>query len=94
MRTLGRGIIDLDPARGFAAQTVGSVVLYVTAYVYAAPISTTHTITASVMGAGATKRFNAVRWGVAGNILLGWVLTIPMAALVGAGAYAVLSPLG
>jgi PiT family inorganic phosphate transporter len=94
MRTLGRGIIDLDPARGFAAQTVGSIVLYVTAYVYAAPISTTHTITSSVMGAGATKRFNAVRWGVAGNILLGWVLTIPAAGLVGAGAYAVLSPLG
>jgi PiT family inorganic phosphate transporter len=94
MRTLGRGIIDLDPARGFAAQAVGSIVLYVTAYVYAAPISTTHTITSSVMGAGATKRFNAVRWGVAGNILLGWVLTIPAAAVVGAAGYAVLSPIG
>ncbi len=87
MRTIGRRIIDLDPARGFVAQTVASSVLYVTAYAYAAPISTTHTITASVMGAGATKRINAVRWGVAGNILAGWVLTIPGAALVAAGTY-------
>jgi PiT family inorganic phosphate transporter len=90
MRTLGRGIIDLDPARGFAAQTVASSVLYVTAYAYAAPISTTHTITASVMGAGATKRLNAVRWGTVGNILAGWVMTIPGSALVAAGSYAAL----
>ncbi|HEX3826212.1 MAG TPA: inorganic phosphate transporter [Sporichthyaceae bacterium] len=90
MRTIGRRIIDLDPARGFAAQTVASSVLYVTAYAYAAPISTTHTITASVMGAGATKRINAVRWGVAGNILAGWVLTIPASALVACLTYAAL----
>jgi PiT family inorganic phosphate transporter len=94
MRTLGRGIIDLDPARGFAAQTVASSVLYVTAYAYAAPISTTHTITASVMGAGATKRLNAVRWGTVGNILAGWVMTIPGSALVAAGSYAALHGLG
>ena len=94
MRTLGRRIIDLDPPRGFASETVAAAVLYTTAYVYAAPISTTHTITSAVMGAGATKRFNAVRWGVAGNILAAWVLTIPAAGLVSAGAYAVLSPLG
>jgi len=90
MRTLGRGIIDLDPARGFAAQTVASSILYVTAYAYAAPISTTHTITASVMGAGATKRLNAVRWGTVGNILAGWVMTIPGSAVVAAGSYAAL----
>lgn len=90
MRTLGRGIIDLDPARGFVAQTVASSVLYVTAYAYAAPISTTHTITASVMGAGATKRLNAVRWGTVGNILAGWVMTIPGSAVVAAGSYAAL----
>ena len=61
-----------------------------TAYVYAAPISTTHVITSSVMGTGATRKFSAVRWGVAGNILTAWVLTLPMAGLVAAGAYAVL----
>jgi PiT family inorganic phosphate transporter len=62
-------------------------VLYTTAYVFQAPISTTHTITSAVMGAGATKRFNAVRWGVAGNILTAWVLTLPGAAGVAAVCY-------
>jgi PiT family inorganic phosphate transporter len=92
MRTLGRRIIDLDPPRGFASETVAAAVLYTTAYVYAAPISTTHTITSAVMGAGATKRASAVRWGVAGNIVLAWVFTIPAAAVVAACAYAVLEP--
>jgi PiT family inorganic phosphate transporter len=87
MRTLGRRIIDLDPPRGLAAETTASAVLYTTAFVFAAPISTTQTITASVMGVGATKRLSAVRWGVAGNILLAWVLTIPAAALVAAVSY-------
>ena len=82
MRTLGRRIIALDPARGFAAETVASFVLYVTAFVYHAPISTTHTITTAVMGVGATKRFSAVRWGVARSIVIAWVLTSPMAALM------------
>ena len=65
MRTLGRRIIHLDPPRGFAAESVGATVLYTTAYVWQAPISTTHTITSAVMGVGATKRVSAVRWGVA-----------------------------
>ena len=64
MRTLGRRIIHLDPARGFAAESVAAGVLYTTAFVFEAPISTTHTITSAVMGVGATKRFSAVRWGV------------------------------
>ena len=80
MRTLGRRIIHLDPARGFAAESVAASVLYTTAYVYEAPISTTHTITSAVMGVGATKRLSAVRWGVARSILIAWVLTFPMAA--------------
>ena len=63
MRTLGRRIIALDPARGFAAESIAAGVLYTTAFVYEAPISTTHTITSAVMGVGATKRFSAVRWG-------------------------------
>src|SRR5699024_1125625 len=89
MRTLGRRIIDLDPARGFAAEAVASGVLYVMAMGLGAPISTTHTITCSVMGAGATKRFSAVRWGVARSIVVAWVITIPAAALVAAAAYGV-----
>ena len=90
MRTLGRRIIHLDPARGFSAESVGAAVLYTTAFVYAAPISTTHIITSSIMGAGATKRFSAVRWGVARSIVTAWVLTFPMAGLVAAGCYTVL----
>ena len=90
MRTLGRRIIALDPARGFAAESVAAGVLYTTAFVYEAPISTTHTITSAVMGVGATKRFSAVRWGVARSILIAWVLTFPMAGLSAACFYWVL----
>ncbi|MCL1898348.1 MAG: inorganic phosphate transporter [Micrococcales bacterium] len=84
MRTLGRKIIELDPVRGFAAETVAASVLYTTAFVFHAPISTTHTITSAIMGVGATKRLSAVRWGVAKNIVGAWLLTIPAAA--GSGA--------
>jgi PiT family inorganic phosphate transporter len=87
MRTLGRRIIHLDPARGFAAESVAASVLYTTAYVYEAPISTTHTITSAVMGVGATKRLSAVRWGVARSILTAWVLTFPAAGLAAALCY-------
>jgi PiT family inorganic phosphate transporter len=87
MRTLGRRIIHLDPARGFAAESVAAGVLYTTAFAFEAPISTTHTITSAVMGVGATKRFSAVRWGVARSIVAAWILTFPMAGLVAAGVY-------
>jgi len=87
MRTLGRRIIHLDPARGFAAESVAASVLYTTAFVFEAPISTTHTITSAVMGVGATKRLSAVRWGVARSIITAWVLTFPMAGLVAAICY-------
>ncbi len=93
MRTLGRRIIHLDPPRGFAAEMTAASVLYTTAYVFEVPISTTHTITSSVMGVGATKRLSAVRWGVAGNIVTAWVLTIPAAALVAATTYLILHPI-
>ena len=89
MRTLGRRVFKLDNAAGFAAQSVASSVLMTTAYVYAAPISTTHVITSSVMGVGATRKFSAVRWGVAGNILVAWILTLPAAALVAAAVFEV-----
>jgi len=81
MRTLGRGVIQLDPPGGFAAQTVASSLLFATSS-SGLPVSTTHVITSSVMGVGATRRFSAVRWGVARTIGAAWVLTIPMAALV------------
>jgi inorganic phosphate transporter, PiT family len=89
MRTMGRKIIDLDPARGFAAETVGASVLYTTAYVFEAPVSTTHIITSAIMGAGATRRLSAVRWGMARTILTAWVLTFPMAGLAAAACYGV-----
>jgi PiT family inorganic phosphate transporter len=87
MRTLGRRIIHLDPARGFSAESVAAGVLYTTAFAFQAPISTTHTITSAVMGVGATKRFSAVRWGVARSIVVAWVLTLPAAALMAAVSY-------
>ncbi len=90
MRTLGRRIIHLDPARGFSAEAVGASVLYTTAFVWHAPISTTHVITSAIMGAGATKRFSAVRWGVARSILVAWVSTFPAAGTVAAGVYVIL----
>jgi PiT family inorganic phosphate transporter len=84
IRTLGQRITKIDPPQGFAAQTACAGILWGTAH-YGFPVSTTHTISGSVLGAGAIKGFSAVRWGVAGNILVAWVLTLPMAALVGAG---------
>ncbi|MCF2706052.1 inorganic phosphate transporter [Arcanobacterium haemolyticum] len=83
MKTLGQKIIDLDSSRGFVAELVGASVLFVTAQFHA-PISTTHTITCAIMGVGATKRKSAVRWGIAGNIVTAWVLTLPAAAAVSA----------
>jgi inorganic phosphate transporter, PiT family len=91
MRTLGRRIIHLTPPQGFAAEATAASILYVAAIAFGAPISTTHTITSSIMGVGATKRLSAVRWGVAGNIVGAWILTFPGAGLVAAASYAVIS---
>ena len=87
IRTMGRRIIALDPPRGFAAEFTGSIVLYVMAIGLHAPVSTTHTITSSIMGAGATKSLRAVRWGVARSIITAWIITIPMAGMFGALSY-------
>jgi phosphate/sulfate permease len=89
MRTLGRRIIQLTPAGGFAAQSVASGILIATATVFAVPVSTTHVTTASIMGVGATRRLSAVRWGVAGNIVVAWVVTLPAAGAVAALAYVI-----
>ena len=91
MRTLGRRIIHLDPARGFAAEAVSAVVLYVAALQFHAPVSTTHTISSAIMGVGATKRLSAVRWGVARSMVAAWVLTLPAAALFAAALYFLIS---
>jgi PiT family inorganic phosphate transporter len=87
MRTLGRRIFPLTPPYGFSAEISAASVLYLTAFVFAAPISTTHVITSAVMGVGATRRRSAVRWTVAGNIVTAWVLTLPAAATVAALVY-------
>lgn len=87
MTTLGRRVIHLTPARGFAAEAVASSILYTTAFVFHAPISTTQVITGSILGAGVEKRFKAVRWNVGLRILWAWLLTLPMAALLAAFGY-------
>ncbi|GAA2623619.1 inorganic phosphate transporter [Streptomyces axinellae] len=84
MRTLGRRIIELDPPQGFAAETTAASVMYTASFMFHAPISTTHVITSAIMGVGATKRVSAVRWGVAKNIILGWFITMPAAAVTAA----------
>jgi PiT family inorganic phosphate transporter len=84
IQTLGTRIVKIDPPQGFAAQTGCAAVLWTAAH-NGFPVSTTHTISGSVMGAGSIRGVSAVRWGVAGNILVAWILTIPMAGLVGAG---------
>ena len=83
IQTLGTRIAKIDPPQGFSAQTACATILWATAH-FGFPVSTTHTISGSVMGAGASRRLRAVRWGVAGNILVAWVMTIPCAAAVGA----------
>ena len=84
IKTLGQRIAKIDPPQGFAAQTACASILWGTAH-FGFPVSTTHTISGSVLGAGAIRGFSAVRWGVAGNILVAWIRTLPAAALVGAG---------
>ena len=86
IRTLGTKVIHLDPIHGFAAETARPAVIFTASHL-GYPISTTHTITASIMGSGATGGLSAVKWGVAGNIVWAWVLTIPAAAGVAAGVY-------
>jgi inorganic phosphate transporter, PiT family len=88
IRTLGTRIIKMDPAQGFSAQSAGATVILASSH-FGYPLSTTHTISGAVMGAGAAKRLSAVRWGVAGNIVTAWLLTIPAAGAIGGLAYGV-----
>ena len=88
--TIGSRITPLDPPRAFAAQSTASTLLLVSAYTYAMPVSSTHVITSTVMGAGATRRLSAVRWGVAREVVAAWVLTIPGAGAVAALCWAII----
>src|SRR5215217_76977 len=88
IRTVGSRIIKMDAAQGFSAQGAGAAVV-LTASHLGFPLSTTHVISGGIMGAGAAKRLSAVRWGVAGNIFVAWVLTLPCSAAIGALAYGV-----
>jgi PiT family inorganic phosphate transporter len=90
MRGRGTRIIEMDAAQGFSAQGAGAATILVATFL-GFPISTTHAINGGVMGAGAAKRLSAVRWGVAGNILVAWLLTLPAAAAIGALAYGIVS---
>ena len=86
IRTLGQRIYKMQPEHGFAAQLSAGTTLYVGTH-FGFPISTTHVVTGAIMGAGATRRASAVRWGIAGNILFAWLLTLPAAGLVAAALY-------
>jgi PiT family inorganic phosphate transporter len=92
VHTMGSRITKLRPVSGFCAETGGALAITLASH-YGIPVSTTHTITGSIVGVGATQRFSAVRWGIARRIVWAWVVTIPAAALMAAGSYYVLSAL-
>ena len=93
VKTMGHKIFKLEPIHGFAAETSAALVICA-ASAFGAPISTTHTISTTVIGVGASKRLSAVRWGIAGKLVVAWVLTIPASALVGALCYWLLELFG
>ena len=93
IKTTGMRIIKMDPSQGFAAQSAGAAAILAVSH-YGFPISTTHVINGGVMGAGAAKRLSAVRWGVAGNIVIAWMLTLPAAAAAAAAAWGLTHVLG
>ena len=86
VKTMGQKVTKLKPVGGFCAETAGAFTLLITAFSGIA-VSTTHTITGAIMGVGATKRMSAVKWGLAGKIVIAWVITIPISAMVSAGCY-------
>lgn len=93
VKTMGMRITKLQPVGGFAAETAAAATLFMATF-GGIPVSTTHTITGSIMGVGATRRLSAVRWGVFNSILVAWILTIPASALVAAFVYFILSFFG
>jgi PiT family inorganic phosphate transporter len=93
IHTMGSKITKLQPQGGFAAETGAAIAIF-TATHFGIPVSTTHAITGAIVGVGATRRWSAVRWGVAGQIVWAWILTIPAAAIIGATAYWAVAMLG
>jgi PiT family inorganic phosphate transporter len=83
---MGQKITKLKPVGGFCAETGGAITLFVASFL-GIPVSTTHTITGAIVGVGATQKFSAVRWGVAGNIVWAWILTIPASAALAAAGW-------
>lgn len=90
VKTMGQRITKLKPFEGFCAETAGAITLFGATH-FGIPVSTTHTITGSIIGVGATKRMSAVKWGVTNKIFWAWILTIPVSAIIGAGLYYVIS---
>jgi PiT family inorganic phosphate transporter len=86
VRTMGSKITRLNPMQGFCAETGGAITLFMATYL-GIPVSTTHTITGAIIGVGAARRVSAVRWSIAGDIVIAWVLTLPAAAAIAAGTY-------
>jgi PiT family inorganic phosphate transporter len=86
VKTMGQRITKLKPVGGFAAETAGSITLF-TATFFGIPVSTTHTITGAIVGVGTTRGTTAVRWGVAGNIVIAWIITIPASAAIAGFAW-------
>jgi len=92
VKTMGQKITKLRPVGGFSAETGGAITLFLATH-FGIPVSTTHTITGAIIGVGSAQRASAVRWGVAGNIVLAWIITIPAAGLIAAAAYWLAKPL-
>jgi inorganic phosphate transporter, PiT family len=89
IKTMGQKVVKLDPIHGFAAETTAATII-LTASHFGMPVSTTHVISSAIIGVGSSDRLSAVRWGVAGNIVIAWILTLPASAAVAAAAYVVL----
>ncbi len=92
IKTMGTRVVKLDPVHGFAAETTAATIIFGASH-FGMPVSTTHVISSAIMGTGASDRFKSVRWGVARNIGIAWVLTIPASGTVAAIAYFVLNPI-
>jgi PiT family inorganic phosphate transporter len=91
IKTMGQKVVKLDPVHGFAAETTAASIIFGASH-FGMPVSTTHVISSAIIGVGSSDRLSAVRWGVAGNIVVAWILTIPASALAAAVAYVVISP--
>ena len=93
VRTMGSRITRLNPMQGFCAEMGGAVTLFLATWL-GIPVSTTHTIAGAIIGVGAARKVSAVRWNIAGSIVIAWIITMPAAALIGAFSYVCVSGLG